>query len=248
MFKLVLMSSGGFGVRSMINRCLAGLDAGRGGGPADRMVRHQMEARGLQDPRVLAALRAVPRDLFVPEEIRADAWTDRALPIGEGQTISQPYIVALMTSLLNPRQGDRILELGTGSGYQAAVLASMGALVDTIEIIPALAREAADRLAMLGFSNVRVHTGDGSDGLPGREPYDGIIITCATCSIPDQLANSVVDGGRIVLPLGHSLSHQSLTVATRDNDGTMILEKFAGVVFVPMTGPRGMMSTREASA
>jgi protein-L-isoaspartate(D-aspartate) O-methyltransferase len=237
----------------MMNRCLAAMDpagraAKRTGNPALRMVERQVEARGINDPRILAALRSVPRDLFVPGENTASAWDDRALPIGEGQTISQPYIVALMTSLLNPRPGDRILEVGTGSGYQAAVLASMGAQVDTIEIIPALAREAAERLALLGYSNVRVHTGDGSDGLEGKEPYDGIIITCATGSIPDRLAGLLAENARLIVPLGTSLSHQNLTVATRLPGGSLELEKVAGVVFVPMTGPRGMASTREASA
>ena len=253
MLKLVLMSSGEFGVRSMINRYLAGMvdhapETGRHGNPADRMVSRQIEARGIHDSRVLAALRAVPRDLFIPESCRGDAWADRALPIGRGQTISQPYIVALMTSILNPSAGDRILEVGTGSGYQAAVLASMGALVDTVEIIPALAREAADRLALLGYSNVMVHTGDGSEALSGKAPYDGIMITCATSRIPEDLEEALVIGGRIVAPIGKSLSRQDLTVATRGPDGALTLEKISAVVFVPMTGPRGLTSSGEALA
>jgi len=253
MIKLVLMSSGRLGVRLKKKRGLAGAgrpgpDAIHYGNGADEMIEQQIEARGIHDPHILAALRAVPRDLFVPETSRSIAWSDRAMPIGEGQTISQPYIVALMTSLLNPRPGDRILEVGTGSGYQAAVLASMGTQVDTIEIIPSLAREAADRLALLGYSNVTVHVGDGCDGLPGKDAYDAIIVTCAASSIPMRLAESLVEGGRLVIPLGHSLSHQNLTVATRGADGLMNLENITGVVFVPMTGPRGIMSTVEAAA
>jgi len=237
----------------MLNRVRSGLgrpgpDAGRSASPVDRMIERQLQARGIHDPRILEALRSVPRDLFVPDSLRSEAWSDRALPIGEGQTISQPYIVALMTSLLDPRPGDRILEIGTGSGYQAAVLASMGAQVDTIEIIPALARTAADRLALLGYTNVRVHAGDGTDWLSGGEPYDGIIITCATGSIPGRLSDALAENGRIIAPLGRSLSHQVLTVATRTNGSGLILEPVTGVVFVPMTGPRGIMSSGEASA
>ena len=211
------------------------------------MVKRQIEARGIHDPGVLEAMRSVPRDLFIPHG-QDLAWSDQALPIGWGQTISQPYIVALMTSLLAPRPGDRILEVGTGSGYQAAVLSQFGAEIDTVEIIPSLAREAAERLSRLGFNRVHVRGGDGSKFRSEGTRYDGIIVTCATNHIPENLSAQLKTGGRMVLPLGRTTAYQELTVATRRENGKLDLETVTGVVFVPMTGPNGMARTPEALA
>jgi len=222
-----------------------GRPRGGDGSEAAWMVEKQVRARGVRDPRVLASLREVPRHLFVPSEEREIAYSDQALPIGEGQTISQPYIVALMTELLSPRPGDRILEVGTGSGYQAAILASLGAEVFSLEIVPGLARRAEDRLARLGFRGIRVRTGDGSSGWPEEAPFDGIMVTCAAGAVPEPLAGQLKEGGKMVIPLGKSLSFQDLTVATRLRGGKLGLETVTGVVFVPMTGPRGLAGNRE---
>ncbi len=200
----------------------------------DEMVTNQIAARGVRDPNVLAALRTVPRHLFVPEDVRADAYADHPVPIGEGQTISQPYIVGLMTELLEVKPGDRVLEIGTGSGYQAAVLAAMGCDVYTIEIRDALAREADQRLKSLGFKNVHVRTGDGYAGWPEAAPFAGIIVTAAPERIPQPLLEQLKVGGHMVIPVG--AFYQQLKVITHRGQDDFPERDVIPVRFVPMTG------------
>jgi protein-L-isoaspartate(D-aspartate) O-methyltransferase len=169
---------------------------------ADAMVRTQIEARGVRDPRVLAAFREVPRQRFVPEAYRARAFDDGPLPIGRGQTISQPYVVASMTEQLALAPGDRVLEIGTGSGYQAAILARLAARVYTIEIVPELAARAKETLAAVGAANVEVFTGDGYLGLPALAPFDAILVTAAPQEVPQPLIDQLAVGGRLVAPVG----------------------------------------------
>ncbi len=199
------------------------------------MVQRQIEARGVEDRRVLEAMRTVPRHLFVPEGIRNSAYQDYPLPIGEGQTISQPYIVALMTELLAVEPDDRVLEIGTGSGYQAAVLSPLVAEVYSIEIKQPLHERAAATLAELGFENVITRHGDGYYGWQEAAPFDGIIITAAVDHVPPPLLQQIADGGRIVLPLGHPFSLQYLVVVTKQGDDYRV-RQISGVRFVPMTG------------
>ncbi len=199
-----------------------------------RMVRTQIEARGIDDPRVLAAMRSVPRHLFVPQAQRVHAYEDRAVPIGRGQTISQPYIVALMTSLLDPESSDRVFEVGTGSGYQAAVLAELVERVYTVEIVPELAERARRTLEHLGYENVTVITGDGYRGLPEEAPFDGIIVTAAPESVPEPLLNQLQVGGSLVIPVGPR-GRQELKVLERERDGIRT-RTVAPVRFVRMTG------------
>jgi protein-L-isoaspartate(D-aspartate) O-methyltransferase len=197
------------------------------------MVADQIAARGVDDPAVLAAMRAVPRHRFVPEALRPRAYDDGPLPIGEGQTISQPYVVAVMTAAIRPRKGMRVLEVGTGSGYQAAVLASCVAEVDTIEVIPALGRRAELLLKELGYRNVRVRVGDGFDGWPERGPYDAVVLTAAPERVPQPLLDQLRVGGRLVAPVGRDF--QDLVVITRTDRG-LVSEVIDAVRFVPMTG------------
>jgi protein-L-isoaspartate(D-aspartate) O-methyltransferase len=199
------------------------------------MVRRQIEARGIEDPRVLEAMRTIPRHLFVPEGIRTRAYQDYPLPIGEGQTISQPYIVALMTELLEAEPDDRILEIGTGSGYQAAVLSPLVAEVYSIEIKLPLHERAAGTLEELGFDNVITRHGDGYYGWQEAAPFDGIIITAAVDHVPPPLLQQLADEGRIVLPLGHPFSLQYLVVVSKHGDDYRV-RQISGVRFVPMTG------------
>lgn len=202
-----------------------------------RMVRYQIEARGVEDPAVLVAMRDIPRHLFIPEEFRDAAYHDRPLPIGSGQTISQPYIVALMTSLLELKPGDRVLEIGAGSGYQAAILSKLARNVVTIERLPEIASKARDVLQGLGIYNVRVIVGDGTLGYSADAPYDGIIITAASPDVPSPLIDQLADGGRLVAPVG-SRDLQQLVRVTRQ--GSLInRENFGGVVFVPLLGRYG---------
>ncbi len=201
----------------------------------ERMVKEQIKARGIDDPRLLSAMGKVPRHLFVPPEYRDSAYEDRPLPIGYGQTISQPYIVALMTYHLQLKPTDRVLEIGTGSGYQAAVLAELAKEVYTIEIIPELAKKASERLRELGYDNVHVKCGDGFFGWPEHAPFDAIIITCAAPEIPPRLVDQLKEGGRMILPLGADPFYQTLTLVTKQ-DGELLKKRITGVVFVPMTG------------
>lgn len=201
--------------------------------PRERMVAAQIEARGVRDPAVLAAMRKVPRHRFVPEPLRGQAYDDHPLPIGLGQTISQPYIVALMTELARPRAGMKVLEVGTGSGYQAAVLGEIVGTVHTIEIVPELGRRAAETLRDLGYRNVQVFIGDGFDGRPHDAPFDAIVVTAAPATIPPPLLEQLANGGRLVIPVGSA--DQELVVVTRDGDGYR-RESVSPVRFVPMTG------------
>ncbi len=198
------------------------------------MVRRQIEARGIRNPRVLAAMRKVPRHEFVPERVRRLAYADGPLPIGHGQTISQPYIVALMTELASPDPGDRALDIGTGSGYQAAVLAEIVEHVYSIEILEPLAEEAARRLRRLGYENVEVRCGDGYRGWPEHAPFDVIILAAAPDHIPQPLIDQLAPGGRLVLPVGEG--DQELVVVTRRADGSIERRNVIPVRFVPMTG------------
>ena len=203
------------------------------GSARDRMVREQIEARGVRDPLTLAAMRKVPRHELIPEDARARAHDDNPLPIGLGQTISQPYIVAFMTEALGLRGGEKVLEIGTGSGYQAAVLAEIAAQVYTIEIVAPLAERARADLARLGYANVHVRAGDGYLGWPEAAPFDAIIVTAAAPRIPELLKAQLKDGGRLVIPVGEE--HQSLVLLTRT--GSRFVEQTVlPVRFVPMTG------------
>jgi len=201
------------------------------------MVDYQIQARGVDDPLVLAAMRKVPRHLFVPRECEQSAYDDRPLPIGHGQTISQPYMVAVMTQALKLEGDERILEVGTGSGYQAAILAEIADHVVSVERIPELAERATRILRNLGYVNVEVIVGDGSRGYAERAPYDGIIVTAGAPDIPQVLIDQLADGGRLVIPVGNSFQ-QTLTRVTRRGDETKI-ERLEGCVFVPLVGKYG---------
>jgi protein-L-isoaspartate(D-aspartate) O-methyltransferase len=201
------------------------------------MVRTQIAARGINDRRVLEAMRSVPRHLLIPKKQRRFAHADRPLPIGYGQTISQPYIVALMTELLELNPGEKVLEIGTGSGYQAAVLTELTPHVYTIEILKPLAESAAKTLRSLGYTTVTVKQGDGYYGCPEHGPYDAIIVTCAAGHLPPPLFKQLKPGGRIVIPMGDPGSYQELQVVTRDpKTGLPRHRSVCGVAFVPMTG------------
>jgi len=202
-----------------------------------RMVDDQIQRRGVKDARVLAAMRRVPRHLFVPEPGRARAYDDGPLPIGEGQTISQPYIVAFMTEALAVGPGDRVLEIGTGSGYQAAVLAEIVKEVFSIEILDRLAADATRRIAELGYRNVTVRVGDGWFGWPDKAPFDAILVAAAPGEVPPALIDQLKPGGRLVIPVGRTgpTDAQNLVRITRTAEGTR-RELLLPVRFVPMTG------------
>jgi protein-L-isoaspartate(D-aspartate) O-methyltransferase len=199
-----------------------------------RMVESQIVARGVRDPRVLAAMRKVPRHRFVDEAQRAEAYEDHPLPIPGKQTISQPYIVALMTELLELKPASRVLEIGTGSGYQSAVLAELAKEVYTIEIVPELARLAQTRMGELGYKNVTVREGDGYRGWPEHAPFDGIIVTAAPERIPQPLLDQLAPGGVMVIPVGGFF--QELKVFRKSADGRITEKDILPVRFVPMTG------------
>jgi protein-L-isoaspartate(D-aspartate) O-methyltransferase len=201
------------------------------------MVSEQLERRGIRDPRVLDAMRNVPRHLFVPPERQASAYDDQALSIGDGQTISQPYMVAIMTEALSVPAGARILEIGTGSGYQAAILAVLAREVITIERRPGLADAAGRRLASLGFTNVTVVVADGSVGYPGAAPYDAVLATAGAPQVPASLRTQLADGARLVVPVG-SAFHQDLVVIERRGE-TFVESRGEGCVFVPLVGREG---------
>jgi protein-L-isoaspartate(D-aspartate) O-methyltransferase len=200
----------------------------------ERMVSEQIETRGIRNPDVLRMMRSTPRHLFVPEEMREYAYSDRPLPIGLGQTISQPYIVALMTELLAAGKTDRVLEIGTGSGYQAAILAGTAKHVYTIEIVPELANAARKRLAAMGTKNVTVRLGDGYKGWPEAAPFDRIILTAAPPEIPQKLIDQLGRGGRLVAPVGESPATQELVVLEKTTGGEILRRAVAPVMFVPM--------------
>ena len=199
----------------------------------ERMVETQIARRGVVDSAVLAAMRTVPRHCFVPEKHRPYSYSDEPLPIGEGQTISQPYIVAYMTEAMELRSTDRVLEIGTGSGYQAAVLARIVDSVFTIEIIEPLAQRAESTLAELGYTNVFVRCGDGYRGWPEHAPFDAIIVTAAPDHVPKPLIDQLAVGGRLVIPVG--IISQDLLVVRRIKDG-VVTDTTLPVRFVPMTG------------
>lgn len=201
-----------------------------------RMVREDIEARGVRNPLVLDAMRFTPRHLFVPEPYRFMAYQDHPLPIGYGQTISQPYVVALMTELLDPQPSDRVLEIGTGSGYQAAVLARIVKEVYTIEIVPELARSAAERLKQLGYTNIFVREGDGYKGWPEKCPFDRILLTAAPRDIPKALTEQLKTDGKLVAPIGENL--QQLVVIEKRSDGSLVSKRSIPVRFVPMVPGR----------
>ena len=201
----------------------------------EKMVTRQIEERGIEDPLVLDAMRAVPRHRFVPEKYLSSAYGDSALPIGEGQTISQPYIVALMSELLQVEPGDRILEVGTGSGYQAAVLAEMGAQVYSVEIIPVLAESARQVLDELGYSGVETQIRDGYYGWEAEAPFDGIIVTAAPDHVPQLLLAQAKPDGRIVIPVGPQGQTQTLWLMVQQG-GKWVSINQGGVIFVPLVG------------
>ena len=197
------------------------------------MVERQLMARGISDQRVLAAMAKVPREEFVTPESRSASYEDGPLPIGYGQTISQPYIVAFMTQQMRPKPSDRVLEIGTGSGYQAAILAELVSEVYSIEIVEPLAKNAEPTLQRLGYKNVRVKIGDGYKGWPGEAPFDAIIVTCAPDKVPQPLVDQLKDGGRMVIPVGERFA-QELYLLEKKN-GQLKQSATLPVRFVPMT-------------
>ena len=201
------------------------------------MVTRQLAKRGIEDEAVLRAMRSVPRHRFVPEALQSKAYADQPLPIGHDQTISQPYIVALMSEVLKVQPGQRVLEIGTGSGYQAAVLAEMGVVVYSIEIIPDLGKQAEEVLDSMGYKQVHVRIGDGYRGWPEMAPFDGIIVTCSPSRIPKPLTDQLAEGGRLVIPVGN-LFYQKLVRLTK-KEGHIIEERIEDVRFVPMVDGAG---------
>jgi protein-L-isoaspartate(D-aspartate) O-methyltransferase len=199
----------------------------------ERMVREQIESRGIRGLELLRVLRATPRHLFVPIASRSMAYDDHPVPIGYEATISQPYIVALMTDLLAPGKTDRVLEIGTGSGYQAAVLSQLAQQVYTIEIVPELAKSAQRILSDLGYRNVTVRQGDGYKGWPEQAPFDGIMLTAAPPEVPQALIDQLGNGGRLVAPVGLGWN-QELVLIEKDGNGRIRRRSAGGVVFVPM--------------
>jgi protein-L-isoaspartate(D-aspartate) O-methyltransferase len=203
------------------------------------MVDLHIAGRGIRDPAVLAAMRTVARDAFIPDSLVPSAYADEPLPIGEGQTISQPYVVALMTEALQLRPGDRVLEIGTGSGYSAAVLAEIAAEVYTVERLAGLAESAARRLVRLGYANVHVHQGDGSLGWAEHAPYDAIVVTAGGPDVPRSLTRQLALGGRLVMPVGPEERFQRLVRVTRTGPDTYERETLEEVAFVPLVGAEG---------
>lgn len=200
------------------------------------MVEQQIAARGVSEPRLLEAMRSVPRHRFVPADWQSSAYADGPLPIGDGQTISQPYVVARMTELLRLAPTDRVFELGTGSGYQAAVASRLCAHVWTIEIQPALAERARQVLRALHYDNVTVREGDGFRGWPEEAPFDAMLITAAVPRLPDELLKQLKAGGRAIMPLGDPLAVQDLVLLEKQADGGIVTRQIFPVRFVPATG------------
>ena len=209
-----------------------------------RMVETQIERRGIRDERVLAAMRSVPRDAFVGESLRREAYDDTPLPIEEGQTISQPYIVALMLEAARLAPGDRMLEIGAGSGYASAVASRLVAHVDAIERHPRLAALARERLARLGYANVDVRAADGSGGWPAGAPYDAIVVAAAGPRVPAPLREQLAIGGRLVLPVESGARAQRLVLVTRSAADAWHEDDLGGVMFVPLVGEQGWPEPR----
>lgn len=203
----------------------------------ERMVKYQIEGRGIKDKRVLQAMRSVPRHLFLPQESWSYAYGDSPVRIGSGQTISQPYIVALMTELLDVHKGHRVLDVGTGSGYQAAILGELAAEVHSIERHPDLAESAETHLSDLGYDNCHGHVGDGSLGFPPAAPYDRIVVAASAPKVPDPLLSQLAEGGRLVIPVGRRFS-QHLEVWDRQGENFKKSNRIP-VVFVPLIGEAG---------
>ena len=201
----------------------------------DELVKNHIAGQGIADPQVLAAMRSVPRHCFIPKRLVSRAYADTALPIGESQTISQPYVVALMTESLKLNGNHRVLEIGTGSGYQAAVLAKIVKKVYSIEIKEQLHTESTRLLKTLGFANVETRHGDGYFGWKEAAPFDAIMITAAVNHVPPPLLKQLTEGGRLILPLGNPFSYQNLTLITKTR-GDYVTRQITGVLFVPMTG------------
>lgn len=236
----VLMCSAAFSCETP-HTTLARIEAG---GPSDpllaarrQMVDRQLKARGIADERVLSVMGQIPRHLFVPSSLRIQAYRDSPLPIGHQQTISQPYVVAFMTGALRLEGGEKVLEIGTGSGYQAAVLGLMAKEVYTIEIVPELAAEAAATLKRLGYANVQVRSGDGYQGWPEKAPFDAIMVTAAPEHIPQPLVDQLAPGGRMVLPVGgQGLWEEQHLIAIERTKTGVSRRRILPVRFVPMTG------------
>lgn len=203
------------------------------------MVEHQLRRRGIHDEAVLAAMGAVPRELFVPPELASEAYDDGPLPIGGGQTISQPWVVAAMIQMIEPQPTDRVLEVGAGSGYAAAVLSRIVAEVVTIERLASLAEAARERITRLGYDNVTVVEGDGSLGHAPRAPYNAILVAAGAPAVPDELCRQLAIGGRLVIPVGQSRLLQELVRVRRIDDSSFETERLEGVRFVPLIGAQG---------
>lgn len=205
----------------------------------ERMVREQIAGRGIKDAAVLQAMRTVPRELFVPERYERYAYDDTPLPIPGGQTISQPYVVALMISKMKLKPGDRVLEIGTGSGYAAALLAEIVQEVHTVERVRELVGYASQRLDVLGYDNVHVHHGDGTLGWSAAAPYDGIVVAAGGPSVPRTLRNQLAIGGRLIIPVGSSERRQYLVCVTRTAEDSYEQSELGAVAFVPLIGEEG---------
>ena len=190
--------------------------------------------RAALSDRVMGAMSRVPRDVFVPDSLRASAWLNRPFPIGHGQTVSQPFVVALMTELANPQTRDRVLEIGTGSGYQTAILAELAESVFTVETIPELAAAARARLDSLGYDTIEYRTGDGHAGWPEAAPYDAIVVTAAPETVPEALTTQLAPGGRLVIPVGRRHEAQMLTLIEKSPDSTLKAREILPVAFVPL--------------
>jgi len=201
------------------------------------MVKTQLMSRGIFDKLVLDAMKKVPRECFLPKDLEGSAYDDCALPIGEGQTISQPYMVAIMTEKLGLSGGEKVLEIGTGSGYQAAILAEIASEVITIERIPSIAERSRKLFDELGYKNIKVIVGDGTLGMPEEAPFGGVIVTAGAPSIPKPLTEQLSDGGRLVIPVGETFE-QTLTIVTKHGN-KLDVERSIGCVFVPLVGKYG---------
>jgi protein-L-isoaspartate(D-aspartate) O-methyltransferase len=203
----------------------------------EQMVSEQIAARGVRDPRVLAAIRKVPRHVFVAESLRDLAYADRPLPTARGQTISQPYMVAMMTEALELREKDRVLEIGTGSGYQTAILAEICAEVYTVEKYPELLEGAKSLISRLGYANVTARTGDGTMGWPEHQPYDAILVTAGAPDVPQPLLDQLGEGGRLLIPVGSDMLQELQKLTRRGEE--IVEERLIGCQFVPLRGKYG---------